>query len=75
MEDDMTPRQYWTACRIHDWFYTYSDDPRAYRAGKDDRDRLLNLTHERPELAEIFEAWQENKFNAGPVPTEPKLED
>lgn len=71
----MTPREYWTACRLHDWFYSYSEDPGVYRAGKDERDRLVSLTHERPDLASIFKAWQDNKFDTGPVPPEPKLED
>lgn len=71
----MTPREYWTACRLHDWFYSYSEDPGAYRAGKDDRERLMSLTQDRPELAAIFKAWQDHKFDTGPVPPEPKLED
>jgi len=71
----MTPREYWTACRLHDWFYSYSEDPGAYRAGKEDRERLMLLAHERPDLAAIFNAWQDHKLDTGPVPPEPKLED
>jgi hypothetical protein len=39
----MTPRQYWTACRLHDWRYMYSDDPDVYCAGKDERWALRTM--------------------------------
>jgi hypothetical protein len=71
----MTPREYWTACRLHDWHYEYSDDPGVFRAGTDNRYRLVKLTSDRPDLAAIFKAWEDHAFNSGPVPTEPKLED
>lgn len=71
----MTPREYWTACRLHDWFYSYSDDPGVFREGAANHYRILDFTHDRPELRNIYDAWQEHHFNAGPVPTEPKLED
>jgi hypothetical protein len=71
----MTPREYWTACRLHDWHYMYSDDPGVYRAGKESLDRLQLLAHNDPALANIFRQWEENQMNCGPVPREPKLED
>lgn len=71
----MTPRQYWTACRIHDWFYSYSDDSNVYRAGSDDRARLESIASQDPELQAIFKAWEEHQFNCGAIPPEPKLED
>ena len=71
----MTPREYWTACRLHDWYYSYSDDPGVFRAGVQASYRLIQLKHDRPDLAAIFEAWKDHAINSGPVPTEPKLED
>jgi len=71
----MTPREYWTACRLHDWFYTYSDDPGVYRAGKEDRNRLMSVANSDEELKAIFLAWQDHHFECGPIPTEPKMED
>lgn len=71
----MNARQYWTACRLHDWHYSYSDDPGAYREGQENQDRLVSLAHGKPELADIFKAWQGFHFDNGPRPTEPKLED
>ena len=71
----MTPREYWTACRLHDWFYEYSDDPGVFRAGVQASYRLIQLKNDRPDLAAIFEAWKDHAINSGPVPTEPKLED
>lgn len=71
----MTPREYWTACRVHDWTYMYSDDPGVYRAGREDRERLEKMARHNPELEKIFIAWHEHHFNSGAKPDEPKLEE
>lgn len=71
----MDVRKYWTACRLHDWLYHYSDDPEVYRQGKESEDHLVALADTDPELNEIFLQWQEYRHNSGPRPTEPKLED
>lgn len=69
----MTPREYWTACRIHDWTYMYSDDPGVYRAGREDRERLESMARKNPELEKIFIAWHAYHFNNAAKPDEPKL--
>ena len=71
----MTPRQFWTACRIHDWTYMYSDDPGVYRNGKEQNEALLNEAHADPALMDIYRAWGEYHFENGAKPAEPKLED
>jgi len=71
----MTPRQYWTACRLHDWRYMYSDDPDVYCAGKDERERLELMARKDPAMNDIFVAWHAHHFDCGPVPTEPKTDD
>lgn len=71
----MTPRQFWTACRIHDWTYMYSDDPGIYRNGKEQNESLLNAAHDNPALMDIYRAWGEYHFENGAKPAEPKLED
>lgn len=71
----MTPRQYWTACRLHDWFYMYSDDPGVYRAGREDQLRIEVMARQDPALKKIFDAWHRHRFDCGPVPTEPKIND
>ncbi len=71
----MNPRQYWTACRLHDWYYSYSDDPEVYRNGRDEQARLELLARNHAELADIFAQWEEHNFNCGAMPPEPKLED
>lgn len=71
----MTPKQYWTMCRLHDWFYGYSDDPEVYREGKEADSGLVSMTYGRPDLADIYNAWRDHVFNCGPRPDEPKVED
>jgi hypothetical protein len=71
----MTPRQYWTACRLHDWLYIYTEDRSVYRAGREERHRLEVMARHNPALKDIFVAWHAHHFDCGPVPTEPKIED
>lgn len=71
----MTPRQFWTLCRVHDWFYTYSDDDEVYRAGRDERAYLDTAASQNPALAEILRRWEEYNYNCGEKPAEPALED
>ena len=71
----MTPREFWTACRVHDWTYMYSDDPGVYRAGKEENEALLDAAHKDPALFDIYNAWSSHHFDNGAKPAEPKLED
>ena len=71
----MDPRKYWTMCRTHDWFYPYSDDPGVNRDGKEARAALLTLADLKPELMDVFKAWEDHMFASGPRPPEPKMED
>lgn len=71
----MDARKYWTACRVHDWFYEMSDDNSVYEAGRDNEDRLRDLANADPKLMEIYAAWREHHKGCGPVPKEPALED
>lgn len=71
----MTPREYWTACRLHDWHYSYSDDPGVFRNGSESEFNLLALSANNPELSAIYEAWADYHYGSGPKPAEPKLED
>lgn len=71
----MDARKYWTACRMHDWFYQYSDDPGVYREGSESEANLMRLAWNKPELTEIFDAWKEHMFGSGPKPKEPMMEE
>ena len=71
----MTPRQFWTACRIHDWTYMYSDDPGVYRNGKEENEALLEAAHKNPALMDMYRAWSAYHFDSAAKPEEPKLED
>lgn len=70
----MTPREFWTACRIHDWHYMYSDDPGAYRAGREERERLMAVANAGPEFKDIMAAWHAYHFDNAAKPDEPKLD-
>jgi hypothetical protein len=67
-------RKFWTMCRLHDWFYSMSDDPEAYRNGADMEERLIELARLSPAHAEIYEAWRTHHYDAGARPAEPKLD-
>ena len=41
----------------HDWYYDYSDDMRAYRAGKAVRDSLVWSSKNQPLMREAFKAY------------------
>ena len=71
----MTPRQFWTACRVHDWNYMYSDDPGVYRAGKEENETLLDAAYKDRSLFDIYNAWSAYHFDNAAKPAEPKLED
>lgn len=68
----VTPKEFHRQCAQHDWHHGYSDDPGAYRAGRDNADRLASITHAQPELAPILKAWQAHVAGDGPKPVEPK---
>lgn len=71
----MDTRKYWTQCRLHDWFYMYSDDPGVYRAGEESLRDLEHIAKKSPEHQAILDAWRAHHYEAGPKPAEPKLED
>lgn len=71
----MDPRKFWTACRVHDWFYMMAEDPGAYRDGRDDEASLLHMAEQDPALMEVFKAWEDYYRGGGAKPDEPKVED
>lgn len=70
----MTPREYWTACRLHDWTYMYSDDPGVYRAGREESERLLSIADTSEEHKSIYAAWHAYHFDNAAKPDEPKID-
>lgn len=70
----MTPRKFWTMCRLHDWTYMYSDDREAYRNGKEENEALINAALSNPELMDIYHAWEDYHFRCGAKPAEPKMD-
>lgn len=70
----MTPRKFWTMCRLHDWTYMYSDDREAYRNGKEENEALINAALSNPELMAIYHAWEGYHFRCEAKPPEPKMD-
>ncbi len=68
-------RKFWTMCRLHDWFYMMSDDPRMHDDGLEYECMLNDIAKKDPACAEIYAAWHDHHWNCGPVPTEPKLDE
>jgi hypothetical protein len=71
----MDLRNYWTACRLHDWHYSYSDDPGVYREGAESEADLLRHAWGRPDLTEMYNMWKDYMFGSGAKPKEPKVEE
>ena len=69
----MTPKQFWTMCRVHDWHHMYSDDPSVYREGRESLADLKSVAEKSPELLAIYEAWEDNQLGGGAKPVEPKV--
>lgn len=38
----------------HDWYYQYSDDPRAYRKGREERFVIERMVSAQPEFVELY---------------------
>lgn len=71
----MDVRKYWTMCRLHDWYYKYSDDPSVFREGAESEADLLRLAWDKPDLTAMYEAWADHVFGSGPKPKEPQMEE
>jgi hypothetical protein len=52
-----------------------SEASTPYWNGLHREQELQRIAATDPVLADIFDAWQAHKFESGPVPPEPKLED
>ena len=53
----MNEQQYRQALQTHDWFYQYSDDNRAYRAGKAQHEQLLMAQRQLDPLGSIWNEY------------------
>lgn len=69
------PRKFWTMCRLHDWYYSYSDDHSVYEAGAASHDDLLAIAKKSDEHWRIYQDWHDYHFNSGAKPEEPKLDE
>lgn len=57
----MTLEEFRQALEGHDWYYDWSDDGRAYRAGRDNQERLVGIARSGGrEFMRAFNAAQKN---------------
>ncbi len=57
------------ALTAHDWFYSFSDDSRVWKAGEANYDRLHKLAAEGPvEFRRAFNAAYARNFHREPFP-------
>ena len=66
----MNLHEYYRALMAHDWHYQRSDDSHAYRRGRDDRDRLVQIanSHADEAFSDLYTAYADFVFNAGERP-------
>lgn len=73
----MTNEEFFEACRCHDWFYDFSDDPRVYRRGYAARQKIRSAT-DNAVKQKMYTAWYNYMFSGPAFKTErapePKLE-
>lgn len=69
-----TLAHFWDQLDNHDWFHQYSDDLRVYRAGSNDRERLLALSRTIEGGPELLSAFTNHHYSGEPwsTPKAPK---
>lgn len=64
----MPLKDYWNMLAEHDWFFNYSDDPYAYRAGYNNNERLLEIANRGAEYRDLYVTYSRYIFNGAPQP-------
>lgn len=55
--DKISLQDYYKKLRYNDWFYNYSDDPRAYRAGLASTAAVRALSNTSPEHKKLYDEY------------------
>jgi hypothetical protein len=70
----MDKKTYFDKCKFHDWFFQMSDDSRAYNEGRRERDELLRIAEQFPDLKPIYQAWSDYMFGGNTSAVKPTYE-
>lgn len=70
----MTIEEFFHLCSAHDWTYEFSDDQRAWRAGRAEREVLQAAVAATPAFLPILQAWV-TYINARSDARKPQLSD
>lgn len=62
--------EYYKQLEAHDWYYSFSDDSRAYNAGHDNEKRLYALRGESEKHAALYDAFLAHKSSGKPWGTQ-----
>lgn len=62
--------QFYDSLKNHDWYYGYSDDPRAYHQGEANMDILNEVAKQSPEHQALFDGFKSHCFSGEPWGTE-----
>ncbi len=50
-------KEYWNALNTHDWFYSFSDDQRAWKKGSTNGEILKEVSKQSPAHQELYEGF------------------
>lgn len=59
----MKLKEFYEQLEAHDWFYEWSDDHSVWGRGKEDRDRLKEISKESREHGVLFTQWHDHMFS------------
>ena len=54
--------EYFKALQMHDWYYNYSDDHRAWEKGKNESHRLQAIAQEIPAYLKMYKDYADFMF-------------
>ena len=67
-----TPKEFYELLERHDWWYEQSDDPNAYRKGRNERHRLQAIAQENAILIDLYTRYADYVFRGNTKPTTPE---
>lgn len=65
----MTVKEYLQLLKSHDWYFEMSGDPRVWRKGQSERDRILSIANGSELFERIFKDWMLYRNSKRAMPT------
>lgn len=67
-------KDYYDMLNKHDWWYQMSDDSSVYHKGREEQARLISISRDSDEHAQLFNDFQAYKLASDPNNQPPKPE-